>query len=38
MYELDEDYLTAWIKAECEVMGWRPKVEDVATIPMIETT
>ncbi len=37
--ELDEDYMTKWIKAEYEVMGWWPKVykvEDVAIEPLIK--
>ncbi len=36
MYELDDDYLTEWIKAEYEVARWWPTVEDVTTMPIIE--
>lgn len=34
--ELDEDYLTKWIEAEYEVMGWWSEVEDVAVKPLIK--
>jgi len=34
--ELDKDYLTRWIEAEYEVMGWWPKVKDVAVEPLIK--
>lgn len=34
--EAREKYRGDWIKAEYEVMGWWPKIEDVAVEPLIK--